>query len=114
MEEQKTEGKKWWKKRFSIPKEKVWYTILVTVSTGYLAINRFAIEKLDDASLISTVFIIWVILLFFPLFSELEFFGVKIKKEVAKAVEKSNEEVKASISNLQQLKIGRASCRERV
>ena len=103
MEEQKTEGKKWWKKRFSIPKEKVWYTILVTVSTGYLAINRFAIEKLDDASLISTVFIIWVILLFFPLFSELEFFGVKIKKEVAKAVEKSNEEVKASISNLQQL-----------
>lgn len=49
------------------------------------------------------MFIIWVILLFFPLFSELEFFGVKIKKEVAKAVEKSNEEVKASISNLQQL-----------
>ena len=103
MEEQKTEEKKWWQKRLSIPKEKVWYTILVTVSTGYLAINRFAIEKLDDASLISTVFIIWVILLFFPLFSELEFFGVKIKKEVAKAVEKSNEEVKASISNLQQL-----------
>ena len=42
-----------------IPKEKVWYTILVTVSTGYLAINRFAIEKpLDDVSLISTVFTI--------------------------------------------------------
>lgn len=55
------------------------------------------------ASLISTVFIIWVILLVLPLFSELEFLGVKVKKEVKKAVEKSNEEVKASINNLQQL-----------
>lgn len=64
---------------------------------------RFAIEKLDDASLISTVFIIWVILLVLPLFSELEFLGVKVKKEVKKAVEKSNEEVKASLNNLQQL-----------
>lgn len=108
MEEQKTDGKKtaekkWWQKLLFILMKKFWYIILLTISTVYLAINRFAIEKLDDASLISTVFIIWVIILFYPLFSELEFFGVKIKKEVAKAVEKSNEEVKASISNLQQL-----------
>lgn len=108
MEEQKTDGKKtaekkWWQKLLFILMKKFWYIILLTISTVYLAINRFAIEKLDDASLISTVFIIWVIILFYPLFSELEFLGVKIKKEVAKAVEKSNEEVKASISNLQQL-----------
>ena len=108
MDEQKTEGKKtaekkWWQKLLSILMKKFWYIILLTISTVYLAINRFAIEKLDDASLISAVFIIWVILLFYPLFSELEFFGVKIKKEVAKAVEKSNEEVKASLNNLQQL-----------
>ena len=47
--------------------------------------------------------IIWVILLVLPLFSELEFLGVKVKKEVKKAVEKSNEEVKASLDNLQQI-----------
>ena len=112
MDEQKTEGKKseekkWWQKLLSllIKKviEKAWYIVLLTISTGYLLRNGFAIEKLDDASLISTVFIIWVILLVLPLFSELEFLGVKVKKEVKKAVEKSNEEVKASINNLQQL-----------
>ena len=69
--------------------EKAWHIVLLTISTVYLVSNRFAIEKLDDASLISTVFIIWVILLVLPLFSELEFLGVKVKKEVKKAVEKA-------------------------
>ena len=72
-------------------------------STVYLFCNHFAIDKINDASLISTVFIIWVILLVLPLFTELEFFGVKVKKEVKEAVEKSNKEVKDSINNLQQL-----------
>ena len=108
MDEQKTKEKKdeeikWWQKLLSLLKEKLWYIFLLAISTIYLAINRFAIEKLDDASMLSTVFIIWVILLALPLFSELEFLGVKVKKEVKKAVEKSNEEVKASLNNLQQL-----------
>lgn len=89
MDEQKTkerrnENKKWWEKLGSFLIEKVWYIFLLTISTIYLASNRFAIEKLDDASLLSTVFIIWVILLVLPLFSELEFLGVKVKKEVKK------------------------------
>lgn len=108
MDEQKTKEKKdeeikWWQKLLSFLKEKLWYIFLLAMSTIYLAINRFAIEKLDDASMLSTVFIIWVILLALPLFSELEFLGVKVKKEVKKAVEKSNEEVKASLDNLQQI-----------
>lgn len=108
MDEQKTKEKKdeeikWWQKLLSFLKEKLWYIFLLAISTIYLAINRFAIEKLDDASMLSTVFIIWVILLALPLFSELEFLGVKVKKEVKKAVEKSNEEVKASLDNLQQI-----------
>ena len=60
-------------------------------------------SSMHSPSLISTVFIIWVILLVLPLFTELEFFGVKVKKEVKEAVEKSNKEVKDSINNLQQL-----------
>lgn len=108
MDEQKTKEKKdeeikWWQKLLSFLKEKLWYIFLLAISTIYLAINRFAIEKLDDSSMLSTVFIIWVILLALPLFSELEFLGVKVKKEVKKAVEKSNEEVKASLDNLQQI-----------
>ena len=108
MDEQKTENKKttekkWWQKLLSFIKEKIWYLILLTISTGYLAVNRFAIEKLNDASMLSTVFIIWIILLVLPLFSELEFLGVKVKKEVKEAVEKSNEEVKTSLNNLQLL-----------
>ena len=108
MDEQKTKEKKdeeikWWQKLLSFLKEKLWYIFLLAISTIYLVINRFAIKKLDDASMLSTVFIIWVILLALPLFSELEFLGVKVKKEVKKAVEKSNEEVKASLDNLQQI-----------
>ncbi|MGG6491821.1 UNVERIFIED_CONTAM: VanZ family protein [Bacteroidetes bacterium 56_B9] len=106
-EEKKSKEKKRWQKLLLLLIEKViekaWYIVLLTISTIYLAINRFAIEKLDDASMLSTVFIIWVVLLVLPLFSELEFLGVKVKKEVKKAVEKSNEEVKASIHNLQQI-----------
>ena len=108
MDEQKTKEKKdeeikWWQKLLSFLKEKLWYIFLLTISTAYLVSNRFAIEKLDDASMLSTVFIIWVVLLVLPPFSELEFLGVKVKKEVKKAVEKSNEEVKASLDNLQQI-----------
>ena len=108
MDEQKTKEKKdekikWWQKQLSFLKEKLWYIFLLTISTAYLVSNKFAIEKLDDASMLSAVFIIWVILLALPLFSELEFLSVKVKKEVKKAVEKSNEEVKASLNNLQQL-----------
>lgn len=100
--EKKNEEIKLWQKLLSFLKEKLWYIFLLAISTIYLVINRFAIKKLDDASMLSTVFIIWVILLALPLFSELEFLGVKVKKEVKKAVEKSNEEVKASLNNLQQ------------
>ena len=101
--EKKNEEIKLWQKLLSFLKEKLWYIFLLAISTIYLVINRFAIKKLDDASMLSTVFIIWVILLALPLFSELEFLGVKVKKEVKKAVEKSNEKVKASLNNLQQL-----------
>ena len=82
--------------------KKRWYhIILLALSTGYLLRNHFKIEKLDDFSLISTVFIIWVVLLLLPLFSELEFLGVKIKKEVQQEVEKSNEEIKRNIRDIQ-------------
>lgn len=101
--EKKDEEIKLWQKLLSFLKEKLWYIFLLAISTIYLGINRFAIKKLDDASMLSAVFIIWVILLALPLFSELEFLGVKVKKEVKKAVEKSNEEVKASLDNLQQI-----------
>ena len=30
--------------------EKAWYIVLLTISTVYLVSNRFAIEKLDDAT----------------------------------------------------------------
>lgn len=82
--------------------KKRWYhIILLALSTGYLLRNHFKIEKLDDFSLISTVFIIWVVLLLLPLFSELEFLGVKIKREVQQEVEKSNEEIKGNIRDIQ-------------
>lgn len=81
--------------------KKRWYhIILLALSTGYLLWNHFKIEKLNDFSLTSTVFIIWIVLLLLPLFSELEFLGVKIKREVQQEVEKSNEEIKGNIHDI--------------
>lgn len=82
-------------------KRKFWYALLLVSSTLYLGYNRFAIVRLDDSSLISAVFLVWIILLLFPLFSELEFLGIKIKKKVKKEVEKNNEELKSTIHLLQ-------------
>ena len=66
--EKKNEEIKLWQKLLSFLKEKLWYIFLLAISTIYLVINRFAIKKLDDASMLSTVFIIWVILFGSPTF----------------------------------------------
>ena len=55
--EKKDEEIKWWQKLLSFLKEKLWYIFLLAISTIYLGINRFAIKKLDDASMNCTPFV---------------------------------------------------------
>ena len=75
---------------------KKWYTFLLVLSTSYLVYYRFDIYELDTINARNLIFLLWLLLLAFPLFSELEFLGIKVKKEV----EKATEDVKESFDDI--------------
>lgn len=64
--------------------KKVWYILLFILSTIYVGYN---FDMLVTQSFIyqfngnSLIFILWVILLFFPLFNSIEGYGFKFNKE---------------------------------
>lgn len=77
--------------------KKYWYHILLAVSSIYVFYHRNDIYQLKELNAYNLIFLIWLLLLLSPLFSEMEFLGVKIKKEV----EKANKEVNSSLKNIQ-------------
>ena len=64
---------------------KVWYVLLLVLSTVYVGCNfcqlmkQNIITQFDGNSLI---FILWIILLFLPLFNRIEGYGFKFSKEL--------------------------------
>ena len=72
------------KKIISFLKSKIWYILLLILSTVYVFVNRQEIYSFKELNSINLVFILWLLLLMLPLFSEMEFFGIKLKKEVEK------------------------------
>lgn len=77
-------------------KHKWWYLILLILSTIYVLHNKSDIYQLKEFNAMNLIFILWLILLILPLFSEIEFFGIKLKKEV----EKAKAEVKENLNEL--------------
>lgn len=79
-------------------KRRWWYIILLIMCTGFVLCNwgKMVALSFDNITTYHIIFILWIILLTCPLFSEMEFFGVKLKKEV----EKVKEEVKEGIADL--------------
>lgn len=79
-------------------KRRWWYIILLIMCTGFVLCNwkKMVTLNFDNITIFHIIFILWIILLICPLFSEMEFFGVKLKKEV----EKVKEEVKEDIADL--------------
>lgn len=78
-------------------KKWAWYIIILIASSLYVYHYRFEIYQLKELNAQNLIFILWLLLLFWPLFSEMEFLGVKVKKEV----EKATEEVKDNLARLQ-------------
>jgi len=62
--------------------KKIWYAILIIISSIYVSINFKYIGNFDHINVHEFIFILWVILIVLPLFSELEILGVKFKKEL--------------------------------
>ena len=78
-------------------KKKCWYIVLLAASSGYVYYYRNEIYQLKEINACNLIFLLWLLLLLLPLFSELELLGVKVKKEV----EKATEEVKETLQNIQ-------------
>lgn len=77
-------------------KRKWWYLTLLIASTSYVYVQRNSIGIFSEFTVQNLIFYIWLMLLLFPLFSEMEFMGVKLKKEVERAAK----DVKESITDL--------------
>lgn len=84
-------------KVWALIKKKGWYILLLAASSGYVLFYRNEIYQLSEINARNLIFLLWLLLLIFPLISEMEFLGIKVKKEV----EKSTEKVKESLQNLQ-------------
>jgi len=69
---------------------------LLILSTIYVLYYKEDIYQLQELNSVNLIFILWLLLLFLPLFSEMEFLGVKLKKEVNKV----KIEVKEGFNNL--------------
>ena len=85
------------KKLWEFVKKKCWYIILLGLSSAYVWYYRLEIYQFKELNSRNLIFIVWLILLLLPLFSEMEFLGVKIKKEI----QKETEEVKESLKSIQ-------------
>lgn len=73
-----------------------WYFVLLIGSTVYVFIYKNDIYQLTELNTHNLVFLLWLVLLALPLFSEIEIGSVKLKKEV----EKTRAEVKEAIGEL--------------
>lgn len=73
-----------------------WYIILLIMSSLYIFVNWNNINQLNELSVKNLIFILWVVLLLLPLFSEIEIGSIKIKKEI----EQTRADVKESIGEL--------------
>ncbi len=81
----------------------IWYFVLLIASSIFLWFHRFDLFSFDPFNVVTFIFLFWVILLIYPLFSEMELLGVKLKKEVEKVkqeVQKAAGELKMQIMNV--------------
>lgn len=83
-------------KVFQCLKKNLWYSFLLVISSVYVFIYRYNIDKLSEFNAVNLIFILWLILLGFPLFTEIEIGNIKLKKEI----EETRKEVKESIRDL--------------
>ena len=72
-------------KALEILKKNVWYLFLLLISSIYIFINRNDIYQLTKLNVHNLIFILWLVLLILPLFSEIEIGSVKLKKELEKS-----------------------------
>ena len=86
-------------------RKKLWYIFVLSLSSAYVFHYRLEIYELKEINARNLIFLLWLVLLIFPLFSELEFLGVKVKKEVAEATSEIKESVQQLHTQIAQLQV---------
>lgn len=86
-------------------KNNMWYLILLALSTTYVLYYKHDIYQLEKLNAKNLIFIVWIVLLLFPLFSEMDIFGIKIKKEIDKAKAEVKENLNDIRMQITELKI---------
>lgn len=77
-------------------KKRWWHIFLLIISSIYVFVYRNDIYQMTELNSHNLIFILWLILLFLPLFSEIEIGSVKLKKEI----EQTRADVKESVGEL--------------
>ena len=77
-------------------KKRWWYIFLLIISSAYVFRYRYDIFQMTELNAQNLIFILWLVLLGLPLFSEIEIGNVKLKKEI----EQTRAEVKETIGEL--------------
>ena len=90
-------------------KQKWWYLVLLILSTIYVFYYKYDIYQLKELNTMNLIFILWVVLLLLPLFSEMELFGIKLKKEVVKAKAEVKEDLNDIRMQIMDLKISNSN-----
>lgn len=88
--------KQLWEKAKPVLKRRGWYIFLLIISSIYVYIYRFDICQMTKLNAQNLIFLLWLILLGWPLFAEIEIGGIRLKKEI----EQTRAEVKESIGEL--------------
>lgn len=83
-------------KFLNLAKRKWWYFVLLFLSSIYVFRYRFEIYQLSELNAQNLIFVLWLVLLILPLFSEVEIGSVKLKKEI----EQTRSEVKEAVGEL--------------
>ena len=73
-----------------------WYAGLLVASSIYVFIHKYEIYQLTELNAENLIFLLWIVLLLMPLFSEIEIGNLKLKREI----EETRAEVKESIGEL--------------
>lgn len=63
-------------------KKRGWHIFLLIISSAYVYIYRYDIYQMTELNAQNLIFILWLILLGLPLFSEIEIGSIKLKKEI--------------------------------
>ncbi len=90
----------------SVVKKNTWFLLLLLSSSIYVFHYWSSITQFEKFNVENIIFIIWLLLLLLPLFSEMEVFGIiKLKKEVEKVKQEVKEDVKELRHDIQTISI---------